>query len=53
MFEFKVKVGDFVAFNENRGAQQEFSALMKVSKEIVLFLQARVRSPNPGVRWKK
>jgi len=37
----------------SRGAQQEFSVSMKVSKEIVPFQQARVRIPNLGVRLKK
>jgi len=39
--------------NGNRGAQQEISVSIKVSKEIVPFQQARDRIPNLGLRSKK
>jgi len=50
---FKLKVqADFVAVNENRGAQQELSVAIKVLKAIVPCHQARVRARNLGVRCK-
>jgi len=42
-----------LAISGNRGAQQEFSVSIKVSKEIVPLQQAQVGIPNLGVRCKK
>jgi len=41
------------AINGNRGAQKELSVSIKVSKEIVAFQQARVRTGNLVVRCTK
>jgi len=46
-------VKNFLATNENHGAQQEFSVSIKISKEIVPFHQAPLRIPNLGVQYRK
>jgi len=46
----QLKISNFVAIDGNRGAQQEFSVSIKVSKKwYIAFQQARDRTSNLGV----